>query len=77
MAINVRKIGHALAAEVSGVDVSRPIANQTFNEINRAFLEHCVLVFHAQRLTREEQITFSRRFGELDINKEREALICE
>jgi taurine dioxygenase len=73
MAINVRKLGHALGAEVSGVDISRPIDDQTFNEINRAFLEHCVLVFHDQRLTREEQIAFSRRFGELDTNDERSA----
>ena len=64
MAINVRKLGHALGAEVSGVDISRPIDDQTFSEINRAFLENCVLVFHDQPLTREQHVTFSRRFGE-------------
>ena len=71
MAINVRKIGHALGAEVSGVDISRPIDDQTFGEINRAFLENCVLVFRDQPLTREQHVAFSRRFGELDAAKRR------
>jgi taurine dioxygenase len=71
MAIKVRKIGHALGAEVSGVDISRPIDDQTFGEINRAFLENCVLVFHDQPLTREQQLAFSRRFGTLDTNQGR------
>ena len=73
MTITVHKIGHALGAHVSGVDLSRPIDDQTFSEINQAFLEHCVLVFRDQRLTREAQIGFSRRFGELDTNKARSA----
>jgi taurine dioxygenase len=73
MAINVRKIGHALGAEVSGVDISRPIDDHTFGEINRAFLENCVLVFHDQPLTRQQQVAFSRRFGELDTNQGRGA----
>jgi taurine dioxygenase len=73
MAITVRKIAHALGAEVSGVDISRPIDDQTFSEINRAFLENCVLVFHDQPLTREQQVAFSRRFGELDTNQGRSA----
>ena len=71
MAINVRKIGHALGAEVSGVDISRPIDDQTFGEINRAFLENCELVFHDQPLTRQQQVAISRRFGELDTNQGR------
>jgi taurine dioxygenase len=73
MAINVRKLGHALGAEVSGVDISRPIDDQTFSEINRAFLENCLLVFHDQPLTRERHVAFSRRFGELDNNLARSA----
>jgi taurine dioxygenase len=73
MTINVRKIGHALGAEVSGIDISRPIDDQTFSEINRAFLDNCVLVFHDQPLTREQQVAFSRRFGALDTNEGRSA----
>ena len=75
MAINVRKVGHALGAEVTGVDISRALDDQTFGEINRAFLEHCVLVFHDQPLTRQQQVAFSRRFGDLDINQGRSASV--
>lgn len=73
MTINVRKLGHALGAEVSGVDLKRPIDEQTFGEINRAFLDHCVLVFHDQPLTRAQHVAFSRRFGNLDDNQARSA----
>jgi taurine dioxygenase len=73
MAIKVRKLGHALGAEVSGVDISQPIDDRTLSEINRAFLENCVLVFRDQPLTREQHVAFSRRFGELDNNLARGA----
>src|SRR5207244_7810004 len=38
----------------------------TFQRIFDAFQEYSVLVFHDQRLTDEQQMTFSRRFGPLE-----------
>ena len=54
------------AAEVSGVDLTRPLDDPTFERIAAAFDEHSVLVFHGQALTDEEQMAFSERWGPLE-----------
>ena len=51
------------AAEVSGVDLTRPLDDATFERIAQAFDEYSVLVFHGQALTDEQQMAFSERFG--------------
>ena len=40
----------------------------SFAEIHRIFLDHCIVLFRGQKLTREQHVAFSRRFGELDDN---------
>jgi taurine dioxygenase len=57
--------GKALGAEVQGVDL-RAVNAEYFAEIHRAWLDHSVLLFRGQKLTDEDLITFSRKFGELD-----------
>ena len=66
MAVKLRPLSYALGAEVCDVDVSRNMSEQAFGEIYRAFLEHGILLLRNQKLTREQHIDFSRRFGELD-----------
>lgn len=64
--IELRPLAHALGAEVLGVDVARPVADDTFAAIHAAFLAHGVLLFRDQILTPAQHIAFSRRFGALD-----------
>jgi taurine dioxygenase len=64
--LKVTKIGDALGAEVSGIDLSRPLPRQTFARIREAWLEHLVLRFRDQSLTDPELKAFSALFGELD-----------
>jgi len=59
-------VGDAIGAEVAGVDLSRPVEEQTFKEIREAWLEHLVLRFRNQKLTDPQVLAFSRNFGELD-----------
>ena len=66
MALKLRKLSHALGVEVCDIDVSRPMSEQQFGEIYRAFLDNNILLFRGQDVTREQHIEFSRRFGELD-----------
>ncbi|MDA0676234.1 MAG: TauD/TfdA family dioxygenase [Proteobacteria bacterium] len=73
MALEFRKVSHALGAEVIGADLSQPLDDATFAQIRAAFTEHCLLLFREQDLTREAFIAFSRRFGELDLNEARPA----
>ena len=69
MTLTIRRLSHALGAEVSGLDLREPLEDAAFRAIHAAFLEHCVLPFRRQPLTREQHIAFSRRFGELDRNE--------
>ena len=53
-------------ARIDGVDLGQPLDEATFSGIHDAFQEHSVLVFSGQRLTDEQQMAFSRRFGPLE-----------
>jgi alpha-ketoglutarate-dependent 2,4-dichlorophenoxyacetate dioxygenase len=48
------------------VDLARPVDDATFCAIFDAFQEHSVLVFRGQRVTDDEQMRFSERFGPLE-----------
>ncbi|MDQ3059986.1 MAG: TauD/TfdA family dioxygenase [Pseudomonadota bacterium] len=64
----IRAFGEPLGAEVLGLDLSRPLNAHDFARIHRAHLDHHVLVFRNQRITPQQQIDFSRRFGPLQIH---------
>lgn len=66
--LNIRKLGQALGAEITGLDLARPVSDGEFGKILAAFHEHAVVVFRDQKLTPEQQIAFSRRFGDIDVN---------
>src|SRR5262249_19596982 len=61
--IDVRPIAGALGAEIYGVDLAQPLDDATFAAIERAFHDYLVLAFPEQRLTPEQHIAASRRFG--------------
>lgn len=58
----------AVGAEIVGLDLARPLNADDFARVHRAHLDHHVLVFRNQRISPEQQIAFSRRFGELQIH---------
>src|SRR3989441_12302822 len=64
--VAVTPIHPCLGARVEGVDLAGPLDEVTFRRIFDAFQEYSVLVFQDQRLTDEQQMTFSRRFGPLE-----------
>lgn len=59
-------MGYALGAKVTGVDLSKPLAADTIEQIKAAWTKHLVLVFPDQQLDPETLIAFTRHFGELD-----------
>lgn len=63
--ISVSPLAGALGAEISGVDISRPIDNATFAEIRRAWNENLVIFFRGQSLDDEALVAFGRRFAPL------------
>jgi alpha-ketoglutarate-dependent 2,4-dichlorophenoxyacetate dioxygenase len=66
VAATVKALHPLFVAEVTGVDLSRPLPDDVFAEINAAFIRHAILVFPDQPLTDEQQIEFSKRFGPLE-----------
>ena len=72
--VEVTPIAGACGAVVSGVNLSQPLGNETFAAVHHAFLNHQVIFFRDQDLTPGQQIGFSRRFGELWISEQYEAL---
>lgn len=66
---SIKQLHSHVAAEVTGIDVSEPLPDSTFAEIDAAFRRHSVLVFRDQPITDDQQIAFSERFGELETTK--------
>lgn len=66
MSIRVMKLADALGAELTDLDISRPLDDAAFQLVRNAWLEHLVLRFRGQSLTDPQLMAFSRRFGELD-----------
>ena len=62
--IEVLPVAGALGAEIRGVDISRPLEAGVVDDIHRAFLDHLVIFFREQKLTPQEQLAFSKQFGE-------------
>ena len=54
-----------IGAEVSGIDLSRPLDPATFEELHRALLKWRVLFLRDQDITSEQLKAFGRQFGPL------------
>jgi alpha-ketoglutarate-dependent taurine dioxygenase len=67
MKLAIRPIQGEFCAEVIGADLSRPMDDAGFAQIERAWTRHSILVFRDARMTPEQQIAFTRRFGPLHI----------
>ncbi|HSI51141.1 MAG TPA: TauD/TfdA family dioxygenase [Ideonella sp.] len=57
-----------VGAEVIGLDLNLPLGEADFRRIHQAHLDHHVLVFRDQRITPQQHVDFSRRFGPLQIH---------
>ena len=72
--LTVRPLSKVMGAEAIGVDLSQPLDDAAFRAIHRAFLDAGVLVLRDQRLTPEQHVAFSKRFGDLAIHVKDEFL---
>ena len=65
MAITVKLMHPLFVGEVQDVDLSQPMSDETFAEIQKAIDDNAVLVFHGPKLDEDQQATFAERFGPL------------
>src|SRR4029078_8073595 len=66
--IGVEQMGATIGAEITGVDLRRPLDAATFAEVERALLAFKVLFFRDQDLSPAEHAAFGRRFGDLEVH---------
>ncbi|HAA92309.1 MAG TPA: taurine catabolism dioxygenase TauD [Rhodospirillaceae bacterium] len=64
--IEVVPVSDPIGAELQGVDLGK-VDDQAFDEIHRAWMDHCVLLFRGQTISAKELVAFSKRFGDLDV----------
>ena len=63
-AINIRKLSGAIGAEISGVDLTCEMSDDTYSAIHRAWLDHVVIFFRDQNLSNAQYLAFAERMGE-------------
>ena len=68
VALKLRKLGVFLGAEITGVDLTRPLDNATVRAVGEALAAHEVLVFPGQTISSDDLKRFGRCFGELTVH---------
>lgn len=66
--LQIRRIGVFLGAEVTGLDLTRPLDGDTVETLRQAHAEHGVLVFPEQVISAEDLKRFGRYFGPLSVH---------
>src|SRR5690349_16339238 len=67
--MDIRPLHPVFAGEVAGIDITRPITRDEVAAIEAGLDRYAVLVFRGQQLTDEQQLAFSRNFGELEFTR--------
>src|SRR5215831_16461863 len=62
----IKPIGPCFAAEVEGVDLTRPLSSDDIAAIHAGMDEYAVLVFHEQHIDDAQQLAFTRSLGEIE-----------
>lgn len=66
--VTVSPLSTALGAQISGVDITRPLSPEQRDAIEQALLTHSVLFFRDQPITPQQQARFAANFGDLHIH---------
>jgi alpha-ketoglutarate-dependent 2,4-dichlorophenoxyacetate dioxygenase len=66
MSLTFRQLHPVFAAEVTGIDLTRPLSADHVAAIEAGMDQYAVLVFPGQPLTDQQQLDFTRNFGELE-----------
>ncbi len=66
MPVMTRQIGPCFAAEVEGVDMTKPLSREDVAAIHAGMDRYAVLVFHDQHIDDEQQLAFTRSLGEIE-----------
>jgi alpha-ketoglutarate-dependent taurine dioxygenase len=66
--IAIRPLQRTIGAEISGIDISRPLSDADRDAIKAAILKYKVVFFRDQNLSEEQHADFASRFGPLYVH---------
>src|SRR5437764_2265212 len=66
MAVEIRQLHPVFVGEVSGIDLRAPLSPEEVRAIEAGMDRYAVLVAHDQHITDDQQIAFTRNFGEIE-----------
>ena len=65
MNTEIKLLSGALGAEIKGVDLT-DVSDENFKKINDLLLEHKVIFFRDQPITKDQQVALAEKFGPLE-----------
>ena len=68
VSLSVRPVGTFLGAEITGVDLTKPLNAEIVTAIAAAHVEHGIVVLPDQTISPEDLMRFGRYFGELSVH---------
>jgi len=66
--IGIEPLSPTIGAEISGVDMSKPLDEPSTAVVRQALLDWKVIFFRDQDVSTDEHVEFSRHFGELEVH---------
>jgi taurine dioxygenase len=66
--VTVTRVGAYLGAEITGVDLRRPLLDDQFKAVDAALVENELIIFRNQDINSDNLMDFGRRFNELTVH---------
>ncbi len=66
MPVSICPIHPVFVGEVSGIDLTRPLTREEVVALEAGMDQYAVLVFHGQRIDNDQQMAFTRNFGDIE-----------
>lgn len=66
--LRVAPLTPTIGAEIEDIDLSGELDDDVIAEVRTALLDHKVIFFRNQNISRAQHIAFARRFGELEVH---------
>lgn len=66
--LTITPLGPHIGAQISGLDVTRPLSDNQFEQLYHAVLRHQVVFLREQAITPHQQRALALRFGDLHIH---------
>ena len=67
-AIEIQPLSPTIGAEIGGIQLSKPMDDETYDVVRQALLDWKVIFFRDQDVSTTEHVEFARRFGELEVH---------